>query len=429
MKISLTLLILILLQVIVRAESPEQVLKNIDRIISDIPSGTKIGMMIYNPLTQDTIISINHTQSMIPASNVKLFTTAAALEIMSGDYLLSTKILADDKDLTDSKIDGNIYIKGFGHATFETEDLESLAVSLHQAGLREVTGNIIGDDTFFDNVYSRDDWINEERSNVKLPPISSLVLDRNRTTTIKKKRGRSRTYFVNVDNPPLFTAKKLKQLLISLGVKINGEAISGQTPADAKEIIESSEQIRDVLKLINKNSDNFLAECLFKSIGAVYSGKQGNSFFSTQAILSFIRDNGIYSEGTQVVDGSGISRFDKVTVGALAGLLENAYFNINHFEDFYNSLSIAGVDGTLEDRLIGTLAENNFRGKTGTLNGVCSLSGYLTTADGDDLIICIFFEFNKGGAKKYRDIQDKIIEYLAGWENKNPDLPIDQGLK
>ena len=69
----------------------------------------------------------------------------------------------------------------------------------------------------------------------------------------------------------------------------------------------------------------------------------------------------------------------------------------------------------------GSLAENNFRGKTGTLNGVSSISGYLTTADGDDLIVCIMFEFNKGGARKYRNIQDRIIETLAGWENKSPE--------
>jgi D-alanyl-D-alanine carboxypeptidase len=429
MKITVTIIFLFILHSLSFAESPDKILKQITEIISDIPKGTKIGMMVYKPLTQDTLLRINHTQTMIPASNIKLFTTAVALEIMGGNYLLSTKILSDDKDITDGRIDGNIYIKGFGNATFESEDLDSLAISLYESGLRQITGNVIGDDTYFDNVYSRDDWISEERANVKLPPISALVIDRNRTTIQKKKRGRYRTYFVNVKNPPLFAAKKFRDKLISLGIEVRGSANNEQTPENASVVAVSSISLREVLKLINKHSDNFLAECLFKSIGAVYSGKQGNSLFSTQAIISYIRDNGIYSEGTQVVDGSGISRFDEVTVGALTGLLEQVYFDINHFEDFYNSLSIAGVDGTLEDRLNGTLAENNFRGKTGTLNGVSSLSGYLTTADGDDLIVCIMFEFKKGGARKYRNIQDKIIEYLAGWENENPELLIEQDLK
>ena len=92
------------------------------------------------------------------------------------------------------------------------------------------------------------------------------------------------------------------------------------------------------------------------------------------------------------------------------------YFDLAHFDDFYNSLSIAGVDGTLEHRLEGTKAENNFHGKTGTLNGVSSVSGYLTTDGGDDLIISIIFEFNRKGARYHRRIQDDIIKLLAGWK-------------
>jgi D-alanyl-D-alanine carboxypeptidase/D-alanyl-D-alanine-endopeptidase (penicillin-binding protein 4) len=418
MKITVTLILLFILHPFSFAESPDKILKQITEIISEIPNGTKIGMMVYNPLTQDTLIKINHTQKMIPASNIKLFTTAVALETMGGDFLLSTKILSDDKDFTDGRIDGNIYIKGFGNATFETEDLDSLAAGLYKSGLRQITGNVIGDDTYFDNVYARDDWITEERANVNLPPISALVIDRNRTTIQKKRRGRYRTYFVSVENPPLFAAKKFRDKLISLGIEVKGSVKSEQAPLDAKVISESSISLREVLKLINKHSDNFLAECLFKSIGAVYSGKQGNSLFSTQAIISYIRDNGIYSEGTQVVDGSGISRFDEVTVGALTGLLEQVYFDINHFEDFYNSLSIAGVDGTLEDRLTGTLAENNFRGKTGTLNGISSLSGYLTTADGDDLIVCIMFEFKKVGQGNTEIFRIKLLNILLAGKMK-----------
>jgi D-alanyl-D-alanine carboxypeptidase/D-alanyl-D-alanine-endopeptidase (penicillin-binding protein 4) len=420
MKVLTSYILLLLFHSLIFAETPEKVLNKIEELISEVPAGTKTAVMIYNPLTEDTIISINASQSMIPASNTKLFTTAVALELMGGDYLLSTKILSDDDDFSDGIIEGNIYIKGFGNSTFESSDLDSLVNKLYQSGLRKITGNVVGDDSYFDNVYSRDDWINEERANVKLPPISALVIDRNRTTVIRKKRRRYRTYFVNITNPPLFAAKKLKEKLTSYGIEVDGKPIYSQAPDSIKNLAESSIPLRVLLQKINKRSDNFLAECLFKTIGAVYSGQQGNSFFSTQAILSYIRDNGIYSEGTQIVDGSGISRFDQVTAGAITGLLEKIYFNIKNYQDFYNSLSIAGVDGTLHDRMVGSLAENNFRGKTGTLNGVSSVSGYITTADGDDLIVSIIFEFTKGGARKYRDIQDRIIELLAGWKDNSP---------
>jgi len=98
-------------------------------------------------------------------------------------------------------------------------------------------------------------------------------------------------------------------------------------------------------------------------------------------------------------------------------LLEKVYFNIDQYDDFFNSLSIAGVDGTLHRRMISTSAENNFRGKTGTLNGVSSLAGYIRTSNDDDLIVCIMFEFKEGGANKHKNIQDKIVEYLAELKN------------
>src|SRR4030065_1876331 len=103
------------------AEEPEKIIKEIDDLISEIPADTKMAILIYNPLTQDTLVSINHTESMIPASNTKLFTTAPALELMGGDHLLSTKILADDANLSDGIIKGNIFIKGFGNPSFCSE--------------------------------------------------------------------------------------------------------------------------------------------------------------------------------------------------------------------------------------------------------------------------------------------------------------------
>jgi serine-type D-Ala-D-Ala carboxypeptidase/endopeptidase (penicillin-binding protein 4) len=421
MKFFAALFFLILYQFTSLPQVPDKLSQQIDNLIAEVPASTNMAILIYNPLTQDTITGINPKQTMIPASNTKLFTTATALEIMGGNHLISTLIFADDDDLSDSTINGNIYIKGYGNPTFTSTDLEDLVNQFYQAGLRQITGNVIGDDTYFDDIYSRDDWITDERANVKLPPISALIIDKNRKTVRRKRRGRYRTYFIDVDNPPQFAAKILKESLVDYGVEVEGNVVSGATPDSAIALTESSIELRNLMKEINKKSNNFYAECLFKTLGAVYSGEQGNSFYSTQAILSFIEDEGIYSEGTKIVDGSGISRFDQVTAGALVGLLEKMYFNIAQFEDFYNSLSIAGVDGTLEKRMRGTSAENNFRGKTGTLNGVSSISGYVTNADGDDIIVCMMFEFKKGGARKYRDLQDRIIEVLADWKSEGPD--------
>jgi len=411
MKIK-TILLVIASCFFISADRYNDVKTEINNVLNKLPAGTRVGMLIYNPLTRDTIYSINHTESMIPASNTKLFTTATALEIMGGSYTLSTQILTDDNDLTDGKIDGNIYIKGLGNSVFTSEDLFKMA-----EGLQEL------------DIYTRDDWIKDENANVKLAPISALVIDRNKTRVRKKRRGRLRTYTVNVTNPPLFAAEQLLEKISELDVEVGGTAVKGETPLTAQLLLEETIELRELIKMINKNSNNFLAECLFKTIGAVASSKQGNSFYSTQAILTFIEDNGIYSEGTSIVDGSGISRFDQITVGAIVGLLERMYFDIKNFDDYYNSLSIAGVDGTLNERMYNTAAENNFRGKTGTLNGVSSLSGYLVTADGDDLIISIIFEFERGRWNAYRNIQDEIIEILAGWKEESPEGLLQQGFQ
>jgi D-alanyl-D-alanine carboxypeptidase/D-alanyl-D-alanine-endopeptidase (penicillin-binding protein 4) len=396
--------------------SKEEIRHRIEYSLNRLPKTTKAAVLIYNPLSQDTIYSLNHIIPMIPASNTKLFTTASALSIMGGDFTLYTKLLTDDKNFKKGIIDGNLYLKGFGNSLFTDEDLDQMVNELVAKGIKKIKGGIIGDDSYFDDVYTRDDWIQDEVANVKLPPISAIVVNKNRKLIQTGRGKRIRTSYINIQDPPLNAASMLRAKLLAEGIDIELGADKGITPGNAVVISEIGIPLRELIKNINKDSDNFLAECLFKTIGAAATGLQGNAFYSTQAILSFISDNGIYPVGTAVVDGSGISRFDQVTVGAINGLLEKMYFDLANFDDFYNSLSIAGVDGTLKKRMIGTSAENNFRGKTGTLNGVSSLSGYLTCANGEDLIVSIFFEFTYGGANMHRDIQDEIIQTLCDWD-------------
>ena len=396
--------------------SKEVIRNRIESLLDNLPKGTIAGILIFNPLTEDTIYQLNYTHSMIPASNTKLFTTATALSIMGGNYPLKTVLFTTDKDIKDGVIDGDLFIKGFGNSVLTSDDIDTMVIELKAKGIKKVTGNIVGDDSYFDEVYTRDDWIRDEKANVKLPPISALVVDRNRTIVYRRRGRYKRRYVAYVKNPPLNAAIILKNKLKGQNIDVDGRAVKGVTPSNVIQLAESKILLKDLITQINKHSDNFLAECLFKTIGAVTSGNQGNSFYSTQAILKFIKDNGIYSDGTAVVDGSGISRYDQITPGAIVGLLEKMYFDLVHYKDFYNSLSIAGVDGTLRHRLNDTFAENNFHGKTGTLKGVCSLSGYLTTRSKDELILSIFFDFKHRGENYYRNIQDEIVKILTDWE-------------
>ncbi|MFZ2863947.1 MAG: D-alanyl-D-alanine carboxypeptidase/D-alanyl-D-alanine-endopeptidase [Ignavibacteriaceae bacterium] len=411
MKIKI--LFFLLLTNLIYCISKEEAVTKINKILASLPTNTISGIIVYNPLTQDTIFSVNEKRQMTPASLTKLFTTAVALNIMGEEHQLSTKLFTDDINLSDKVVNGNLYIKGYGNPTFSDFDLQGMINELISKGIEKITGNIIGDDTYLDNIYTREDWIEGEGSNIKLPPISALVLDRNKTVTRKKMRKRFRYITEMAKDPAIFAANRLFTKLKENNIEVGGNSQKGKTPDKSILISQKSIFLNELIALINKHSDNFLAECLFKTLGAEATGEQGNSFYSQQAIQKFVKDNNIYFYGTEIVDGSGISRSDKVTPLSINGVLEKMYFDLNHFDAFYNSLSIAGVDGTLRGRMSGTFAENNFRGKTGTLNGVSGLAGYFTTPDGEDYIVTIMFEFTKGGWGYYRDIQDQIVEVLS----------------
>lgn len=461
------LLLLLLLTAAASAANPE-LQARLDYLLRSVPKNTKYGVMIYNPLTRDTLYQRNIQQPVKPASNIKLFTTAVAFSLMGADYQLSTKIFTDDIDLTDGVVNGNLYIKGFGNSVFTDEDLDAMASELSHMGIRRVTGSIIGDDSYFDDVYHRSDWIEDEVSSVTLPPISAIVINRNKLSiglaastkvgaplaydlspasslikvrmNAKTTRGRSRVsiqqrfdngtydiiisgglrrktriawYTVEIKNPPLFAASLLTDRLARRGVSVDHDPSTGITPETVTELNNRSITLRELSKIVNKRSDNFLAECLFKTVGAYYSRSQGSAFFATQAVLSYLNSNNIYPEGAEIVDGSGLSHFNHVAVGTIASLLEKMYFNQSVYGDYFNSLAIAGIDGTLRGRMSGTAAENNFHGKTGTLNGVTALSGYLKGQDGQDLIVSIVFEYSRGSAWKFKNIEDQIVRALT----------------
>jgi D-alanyl-D-alanine carboxypeptidase/D-alanyl-D-alanine-endopeptidase (penicillin-binding protein 4) len=440
--------------------------KQINTILNSVPKNTKYGILIYNPKTRDTLFKKNIYEKIKPASNTKLFTTAAALSLIGSDSSIATKILTDDLMIDSGTIDGNLYIKGFGNSLFTDHDLDSLVTVIKALGIKNIKGKIIGDDTYFDSEYKRSDWIIDESDFDPLPPVSAIAINKNKiqfnlhafaktggkvsysfypecslivvknlskivrqrssihisqqfgsdkyefTISGSLKRNSYRTYTIEINNPPLFAALLLKDRLINAGIKVEGSAESGQVQRTVNELCENSNTIERLCSVANKTSDNFVAECLFKTVGACFSNNQGSGFYGTQAIYSYLKENRIYSDDIIIVDGSGLSHQNQVTVLTIVNLLERIYRNPNLFFDFYNSLSIAGKDGTLRHRFIGSNAENNFHGKTGSLHGVIALSGFMKSKSGEDLIISTLFEYHRGGEAKYKNIIKRIVELL-----------------
>ncbi|KUG25660.1 d-alanyl-d-alanine carboxypeptidase [hydrocarbon metagenome] len=464
--IKLLLFTFLLIQTVI-LHSQDIVKNKIDSFLAN-DSQVDISVLIYDPISMDTIYAKDIFNNLIPASNVKLYTVAAALNILGDKDYLYTKVYSDDDIFSDSIINGNLFIKGFGDAQFTDKNLRQLVDDIYESGIRQIDGNIFADETYFDKVYTRDDWIVDERANVKLPPISGLSLNRNQivvkfftngqvgnspsyeiepsgdfyNATINAKITSSRSvprinfktsgenitvqisggiqkrrnpysYFVNPDSPAVFIANLFRYMLQKKGISIKGKAYAGRTPSSVIEIASFQNSLMDLVDRVNKKSDNYLAENLFKIIGAEFSGKEGNSFYATQAVISILEHYDIFYKGIDIVDGSGISRFNRVSTASIVSLLEYVYLDIANFDFYFNSLAIAGEDGTLQDRFYQTSAYKNFRGKTGSLNGVSSLSGYLTTKNNRDLIVSIIMNFKSKGQNYYRGLQDKIITYLA----------------
>lgn len=440
----------------------------IQKIISSLPSSTKASGYIIDANTGEEIFSKDIEKSMIPASNTKLFTTGAALYLMGPKHEFTTKILTNNPEIKDGILDGDLFIKGFGHSTFGYKDFDSLISLFIKSDVKVITGNIIGDDYYFDNLYTRDDWIIDERANVKLPPVSALVINRNQLVITLNASGNERSklrysikpdfsfinvdmnavvtrnrsypristsfnknqlnikvnnglrkrrtplrYAVNIENPPLFFALALKESLEKRGIKVLGKAEVGETPNSIMEMASVGIALDSLISIINKTSNNYLAECLFKSLGAFYSGEEGNSFYATQAVLSAFDDVNIIDDETVVVDGSGISRFNTMTTGSVVRLLYDMYKHKLFYEYFYRSLAISGIDGTLKDRRVSNFIQGNFHGKTGTLNGVTSLSGYITGTNNHLYIVSIIMEYKSKGSSFHKGIEDEILLELT----------------
>ena len=171
-----------------------------------------------------------------------------------------------------------------------------------------------------------------------------------------------------------------------------------------------------VVIYMNRVSDNLSAECLLKTIGAIKAGAPGTAPAGIHAIRNFLAQQGLDTTRMVMVDGSGVSRYNLTTTRGIAGLLQVMYRNQALFPLFYNSLPAPGEHGSLSGRMRGTTAENNLRGKTGTLRGASAFSGYVRAADGNLLAFSIIMQNFHGNLRSYRQVQDRIGVFLSQWK-------------
>lgn len=173
-----------------------------------------------------------------------------------------------------------------------------------------------------------------------------------------------------------------------------------------------SPPLSEILRLLNKPSDNLIAEVLLKTLGAERKGK-GSASAGEQVELDFLKKIGADITAISISDGSGLSRHNLISPRNLVTILKYMY-NHKHSKVYLESLPIAGVDGTLRKRMKGTPAEGNVRAKTGYVGRVCTLSGFVTTKAGEPLVFSIMFNHHLCSHSDAIAVMDKIMSGIAG---------------
>lgn len=383
------------------ADKKTELAESIDQIISDL--GCKISIQVASADKYDLLYEYNPDQKMIPASITKLITAAVAFKELGLSYDFKTIIYTDDSNINDRVINGNIYLKGFGDPDLNSSDITYLAKNLAEKNITEITGNIIYDESYFDDMhYGIAGQYKDDTQKNYWPYISALNFNKNGGGL----------------NPAETAAGYLSGELISRNIKVDGIVISGITPNAAKEISVVAHSFFDVISQMNKESDNQSAISVFKAIGAKYYNPPGTISKGEDAVVNFLTSIGNPRNNFEILEGSGLSRYNYVNSDLYVRLLKYMYDEDKVFDYFYSSLAIAGIDGTLRNRMIGTEAEKNVHAKTGTLNSVSSLSGYAVSRDSELLIFYISMNGFGSSPNGVRFKQDKICEELCKFSRK-----------
>jgi D-alanyl-D-alanine carboxypeptidase/D-alanyl-D-alanine-endopeptidase (penicillin-binding protein 4) len=429
-----------------------------------------VGIKVASLDTGRVLFEENANKLLRPASNMKLYTVAAALDRLSPDYRFSTSVYAPARPDAAGILHGDLTIYGRGDpsiaARFNDGDyfmrINELASRIAAAGVKRVEGDLIGDETYFTGPRYGSGWSwedlqwwygaevsaltsNDNALDLSVRPGSAVgapaiittgppdplltIVNRVTTGTKGSKRelslhrglnadvleisglipleDRGYTASVGISHPSLLFVYLLRASLFQRGVTITGK--SRTVPALAYSSASASTNPTGLLEIASmqsppfsivaaqtlKPSQNLYTELILRTLGKVAplpSGTANTPRTSEDAgleiVKTFLREAGVSANGLTLNDGSGLSRNDMVTPEATLQLL--IYMSRHRYAGaFREALPIAGVDGTLRNRMKGTVAENNVRAKTGTLSSAASLSGYLTTAAGENLVFSI----------------------------------------
>ncbi len=306
-----------------------------------------------------------------PASNQKLLTAMAALEILGPDHRMETTV-ATDGLLANGVLDGDIYLIGGGDATLTSDDQHSLATlaeEVRRNGIQRITGRVLGDESRYDDLREANGW-RELNIPESMGSLSALLVDENRY----------RADWPFIEEPTPYNAAAFARAMRDAGIIVEGVATEGVAPEHAVPITRLlSPPVGELVGMMLTDSHNMIAETLTKEMGLVTSGV-GSTAAGVAAMRQVVSDFCLPNSVLQH-DGSGLSHANARSARGWRSLLQAAQ-DRPWWELFVEGLAVAGETGTLERRFVETAAAGNLRAKTGTITGIRALSGIMTTAGG-----------------------------------------------
>ncbi len=404
-----------------------------------------VGAHVVSISTGKTIFQHNSDQLINPASVSKVFTTAAALSLLLPSYRFKTEIYIREKPV-DGVVKGPMYVKGYGDPLMVSERLIHLAQELKAVGIDKIKGPIILDDTYFDSVTQGPGWDQDDSPRPYMSPMSALSLNFNAAALLvfpgssigdkaklgilpdsdhfiiknmtKTSRGRtwirlkvypkgdrtkvqvrgrvsvhhpgSRTYF-RVTSPTMYFGRSFREALRQVGIKTRLSIRRGTTPEwmDRFYVLRSPE-LGELVRKVNKRSQNFMAEQLYKTIGARLLGPPATWYKGQQAMAAFLKEEVGIAPFTYVLhNGSGLNDVNRVTARQVVKVLAYMWKRFDVWPDFVASLAVAGSDGTVTHRFTHPALTRTMRLKTGSLRHVRALAGYVNTRAGEVLAFSI----------------------------------------
>ena len=347
---------------------------------------TQVGLMVFD-LDADTVLyQYQARQLMRPASTMKLVTAITALDRLGGAYEYKTNFYYTGT-IADSVLTGNLYCVGGFDPSLTSDDVSVIAESIRQAGITKIRGTIIADKQMKEVLDYGEGWCWDD-DNPMLIPLSigrkDIFL-----TTLRKELDRQG---VNVSE-----------------AKLGGNGIM---PNGARHLSTYRHSIDIILKQMLKDSDNFYAESMFYQTAASTGHRPAKASDARTLTKQFIKRLGLGGNPYKIADGSGLSLYNYISAELLVRMLRYAHNKEEIIGHLLPALPIAGVDGTLKKRMTEGNAYGNVVAKTGTVTGISSLAGYLTTADGRRLCFAII---NQGVMRSAdgRAFQDRVCQALC----------------